>query len=305
MTNILSVRGLTKKFDSKTAVDGLSFDVPRGSLFAFIGQNGAGKSTTINILLGLLKRDGGEYVYEGMAGVAERKRQIGAAFQNNVFDDLMTVEENLTLYGRLYLPVSAVKSRCREIVERFGLDGFVKQRFGSLSGGQKRKAEIARALFMSPRLLFLDEPTTGLDPRARAEVWRIINEARRDSGMTVFLTTHYMEETSEADKIVIIHKGKSVAEGSPSELKARYSFDRLQITPINALLLEKQLGEYGVDYERAGGAYSARVEDTERSIELLYALRGNIRFYEAVKGSMDDVFLNAVGEQLREANAYV
>jgi multidrug/hemolysin transport system ATP-binding protein len=281
----------------------LSFDVPGGSLFAFLGQNGAGKSTTISILLGLLKCDGGEFVYEGLSDDAERKRQIGVVFQNNVFDDLMTVEENLALYGRLYLAASEVRTRCREVVGRFELDSFVRQRFGSLSGGQKRKAEIARALFMSPRLLFLDEPTTGLDPRTRAEVWRIIHEARQTSGMTVFLTTHYMEETAEADKVVIIHKGKRVAEGSPAELKAHYSFDRLQITPVDAVLLENQLTELGTGYERTADTYSVRMDAAEQSIELLYALRANIRFYEAVRGSMDDVFLNAVGEQLREADA--
>jgi multidrug/hemolysin transport system ATP-binding protein len=300
---MLTVRNLTKIFDGKTAVDNLTFNVPSGSLFAFLGQNGAGKSTTINVLLGLLRCDGGEFIYEGLAGGAERKRQIGAVFQNNVFDELMTVEENLMLYGHLYLAKSKIKPRYREVVERFGLGGFSGQRFGSLSGGQKRKAEIARALFMSPRLLFLDEPTTGLDPRTRAEVWQIIHDIRRDAGMTVFLTTHYMEETSTADKIVIIHKGRRVAEGSPAELKAQFSADRLHITPIDANLFEAQLIERGSAFERTADTYSVRMANAETSIELLYKLRKNIRFYEAAKGSMDDVFLNAVGEQLQEANA--
>jgi multidrug/hemolysin transport system ATP-binding protein len=302
MINILSVRELTKSFNGKTAVDGLSFDVPKGSLFAFLGQNGAGKSTTINILLGLLKYDGGSFEYTGLPSDDERKRQIGAVFQNNVFDDLMTVEENLELYGRLYLVGASVKTRCHEVVEMFGLGDFVKQRFGSLSGGQKRKAEIARALFMSPRLLFLDEPTTGLDPRTRAEVWGIIHSIRRNTGMTVFLTTHYMEETADADKVVIIHKGKLVAANSPAELKAEYSYDRLRLTPVDALLLETQLSERGAEFERTADTYSVRMDSAEQSIEMLYALKSNIRFYEAVKGSMDDVFLNAVGEQLREVN---
>jgi multidrug/hemolysin transport system ATP-binding protein len=302
MTNILSVRELTKRFNGKAAVDGLSFDVPSGSLFAFLGQNGAGKSTTINVLLGLLKCDGGSFEYTGLTDGEERKRQIGVVFQNNVFDDLMTVEENLTLYGKLYLAGTAVKTRRLEIIERFGLSAFVKQRFGSLSGGQKRKAEIARALFMSPRLLFLDEPTTGLDPRTRAEVWRIIHDIRRDVGMTVFLTTHYMEETADADKVVIIHKGKLVAEDSPAGLKAQYSYDRLRVTPIDAELLESQLTERGAAFECTADTYSVKMSGAESSIELLYALKSNIRSYEAVKGSMDDVFLNAVGERVQEAS---
>jgi multidrug/hemolysin transport system ATP-binding protein len=300
LASVLTVRGLEKSFDGVKAVDDLSFDVEEGALFAFLGQNGAGKSTTISILLGLLKADGGEIDYSG-GGYAAFKRNVGVVFQNNVFDELMSVEENLVLYGRMYLRGgAAVKARYGEILEMLSLGDCAKKRFKTLSGGQKRKAEIARALLNAPRLLFLDEPTAGLDPKTRAEVWKILCDLRRETDMTIFLTTHYMEETADADKVVIIHKGKLIAEGSPAELKSRYSYDRLLITPADGGLLEKQLSERGAGYTRTADTYNVPMKDAALSIELLYALRGNIRFYEAVKGSMDDVFLNAVGSRISD-----
>ena len=296
---VLTVENLSKAFDGKNAVDNLTFSVPDGSLFAFLGQNGAGKSTTINMLIGLLKKDGGNIVYDGSLNLAAFKNQIGVVFQNNVFDDLLTVEENLKLYGSLYMNGSkSVKARYDEIAALLSLNDFSKKRFKTLSGGQRRKAEIARALFTSPRLLFLDEPTTGLDPKTRAEVWNVLHSVRRATNMTVFLTTHYMEETSDADRVVIIHQGKLICEGSPAELKARYSHDRLLITPKNAAALEKTLNGKDLPFEKTADTYSVRLSDTGQSIGLLYALKDNIRFYEVKKGTMDDVFLNAVGEVL-------
>ncbi|MDR1272325.1 MAG: ABC transporter ATP-binding protein [Clostridiales Family XIII bacterium] len=301
--NILAVSGLAKAFSGVTAVDDLSFTVPRGSLFAFLGQNGAGKSTTINMLIGLLARDKGSVEYDGSTDFASFKNQIGVVFQNNVFDDLLSVEENLMLYGRLYMTgVAAARARYREIVELLSLGDYAKKRFRALSDGQKRKAEIARSLFMSPRLLFLDEPTTGLDPRTRTEVWEVMRRVRRDTDMTIFLTTHYMEETSEADKVVIIHKGAIVSEGSPAELKSKYSYDRLLLTPADPIALEAKLGAYGIAFEKTADTYAVRSKDTAKSIELLAALKGNLHSFEVVKGTMDDVFLNAVGENLTEGN---
>jgi len=298
---IITVENLSKSFNDKKAVDNLSFSVPKGSLFAFLGQNGAGKSTTINMLIGLVKKDGGSICYNGSEDLLSFKNQIGVVFQNNIFDDLLTVEENLLLYGSLYLSdQKTVRTRYKEIVSLLSLAEFEKKRFRTLSGGQKRKAEIARALFISPQVLFLDEPTTGLDPKTRAEVWNILHTIRRNTGMTVFLTTHYMEETADADQVVIIHRGVRVCEGSPAELKAKYSFDRILITPENAGQFEKQLGGKNILFEKTSDTYLLRMENTEQSIDLLYALKDNIRFYEVKMGSMDDVFLNAVGENIGE-----
>lgn len=296
---VITVEHLTKAFDGKKAVDDLSFTVPKGCLFAFLGQNGAGKSTTINMLIGLLKKDTGSIRYNGSDKLASFKEKIGVVFQNNIFDDLLTVQENLLLYGSLYLSDSAeVKARYTEIVELLELGDFTKKRFKTLSGGQKRKAEIARALFSSPEILFLDEPTTGLDPKTRAEVWEILHSIQKEKGITLFLTTHYMEETANADQVVIIHQGKKVCEGSPAELKAHYSFDRILITPEDEAQFETQLKTQQLDFEKTADTYTLRLKDTAQSIEFLHNMKDYIRYFEVKKGTMDDVFLNAVGEEI-------
>ena len=299
MEKILEVKDIHKIFGNVEAVKGISFRVETGGFFAFLGQNGAGKSTTINMILGMLKPSGGNVDYEAFGGFESFKQHIGVVFQNNVFDDAMSVKENLLLYGQLYLKdKAAVKRRYAVICERFALNEYANQRFKTLSGGQKRKAEIARAMFNSPKILFLDEPTTGLDPKTRAEVWALLHEIRHENGMAIFLTTHYMEETVDADNVVIIHKGKSVCEGSPAELKDRYSHDRLLITPCDAKALEADLAHQGLEFTKKTDIYEIKVRSAAQSIELLYALKNNVRFYESVKGSMDDVFLNAVGEEI-------
>ena len=297
MQNIIEVKNLTKIFGAKTVVDGIAFAVQRRSFFAFLGQNGAGKTTTINMIIGLLSRDGGEIVYDGSADFTAFKDKIGVVFQNNISDDLLTVEENLQTYGALYIKSPAkLKKRMAEVMTLLALDGFAKQRFKTLSGGQKRKVEIARALFMSPEILFLDEPTTGLDPKTRADIWNIIYKLKNERGMTIFLTTHYMEETAAADQVNIIDKGRIIAAGSPAELKDEYAFDRLLITPKDATTLERQLNEEKVRWEKTADTYTVRVGGAEESLSLLFRLKDNIRIFEAINGSMDDVFLNVVGE---------
>lgn len=304
MRDIIEVKNLKKNYGAKTVVNSISFAVAKQSLFAFLGQNGAGKTTTINMIIGLLERNGGEILYDGSADFSAYKMKIGVVFQNNILDDLLTVEENLLTYGSLYIKnPREVKKRLGEVSEMLSLGGFIKQRFKSLSGGQKRKAEIARALFMSPEILFLDEPTTGLDPKTRADVWSIINKLRTENGMTIFLTTHYMEETATADSVAIIDKGRIIATGSPAELKSQYTFDRLLITPENAGVLEQQLEASALTWQRTADTYMVKIADTRESIDLLHCTKENIRFYEVIKGSMDDVFLNVVGERINEGGA--
>jgi multidrug/hemolysin transport system ATP-binding protein len=297
--NILEVEGLTKSFGLNKAVDNVSFAVQSGSFFSFLGQNGAGKSTTINILIGLLSNDIGHVLYNEKQSIEEFKNQIGVVFQNNVFDDKLTVKENLQLYGTFYFSTrAAMLKRYEEITALLGLDDIVPKRFSMLSGGQKRKAEIARALLFQPQILFLDEPTTGLDPKTRLEVWRFLHEIRKETGMTLFLTTHYMDETADADKVVIIHNGKKMCEGSPSELKTHYSYDRLSMLPKNELEFEKKLKVLNQSFEKIADLYFIRINDTAESIELLSALKNDLRFYEVKKGTMDDVFLSVVGESI-------
>jgi len=296
---ILDIKNLTKLYGDFKAVDDLSFVVSQGNLFAFLGQNGAGKSTTINIIIGLLGKDSGKIKYGNNQSFNEFKSQIGVVFQNNIFDDLLTVEENLMLYGSLYTKdKNQLKMRYAEIIEIMGLTEYSKKKFKILSGGQKRKAEIARAIFFSPKILFLDEPTTGLDPKTRKEVWSILYRIQQETGMTVFLTTHYMEEAADADQVVIIHKGKMVCAGSPSELKAKFSSDSLIIVPKNEAVFETKLSQLHLNFNKIADKYYIIVDNTEHSIDLLGILKDFIKFYEVKKGSMEDVFLNVVGESI-------
>ena len=297
MAEILSVKNLSKSFGQLKAVDDLSFNVESGKLFAFLGQNGAGKSTTINMLIGTLERDGGEIVYAGDQTFTRFKEKIGVVFQNNILDNFLTVEENIKLYGRLYAENNErIKNRYEELAKLFEFKEFEKKKFKTLSGGQKRRVEVARALFNTPEILFLDEPTTGLDPKTRIDVWRVINKIRRDTGMTVFLTTHYMEETADADEVVIIHNGKKIAEGTPSLLKEKYSADKIKIVPKNEEKFVSLLGD--MPYTKIADQFEFLSKNADEEIEFLSKMKDQIKLFEVVKGSMDDVFLNAVGQTI-------
>ena len=300
MRNIIEVKGIKKSFGDKVVVNDISFSVDKGTLFAFLGQNGAGKTTTINMIIGLLNKECGEILYDGSIDFKGYKNKIGVVFQNNVLDDLLTVEENLLTHGALYIKShTELKKRFNEVVELLDIGAVIKQHFKTLSGGQKRKAEIARALFTSPEILFLDEPTTGLDPKTRAEVWNIINTLKKESGMTIFLTTHYMEETASADNVAVIDKGKIIAQGTPAELKAEYTFDKLMITPRNDELFNEQLGKFDIRAQKIADTYTIKIANVEDSIIMLYEIKDNIKYYEVIRGSMDDVFLNIVGEKVK------
>ncbi|MGI6529827.1 MAG: ATP-binding cassette domain-containing protein [Clostridia bacterium] len=299
MEYIIEVKKLTKSFSKKTVVDCISFFVEKGSLFAFLGQNGAGKTTTINMIIGLLSQEEGEILYQGSSDFKRFKNKIGVVFQNNILDDFLSVEENLLTYSALYHNTkSLAQEHYARVINLLSLDEVCKQQFRTLSGGQKRKAEIARALLTAPEILFLDEPTTGLDPKTRADVWAVIDNLKNVDGMTIFLTTHYMEETALADKVAIINKGKIVVTGSPLELKTEYSSDKLIITPYDAKTLESYLTKNELSYQRNSSTYTLEISNVSHSIDLLHSMKENIRFYEVTKGSMDDVFLNVVGEKL-------
>jgi multidrug/hemolysin transport system ATP-binding protein len=253
------------------------------------------------MLLGLINPDLGNIKYLGDLSLAEFKSKIGVVFQNNVSDDLLTPKEILLLFAKIVLTSeSQAEQRVDEIVEALKMTTFMNRQFKYLSGGEKRKTEIARALLGSPELLFLDEPTTGLDPKTRAEVWDLLNQIRTQNTMTIFLTTHYMEEVAEADQVVIIHQGQLIAQGSPAELKLNFSQDSLLLTPIDPVGLEKTLTNTGFDWVKVGDSYRVNSDSVSASINLLTSLRDNLKSFEVTRGDMDDVFLNAVGEQISE-----
>jgi multidrug/hemolysin transport system ATP-binding protein len=298
--NAITVNNLVKDYKEHRAVKGISFEVKEGELFAFLGENGAGKSTTINILSTILKKTSGEVkVFDNVLGEDDDKIRslIGIVFQNSVLDDKLTVKENLYTRGSYYgLTKKQTDERLAEFKEGFELDEIWNRRYDKLSGGQRRRVDIARALIHSPRILFLDEPTTGLDPKSRKIVWDHIDYLRREKKMTIFLTTHYMEETKDADNVVILDKGEIIAQGTPAELKTGYASSRLvwyaQESDENAGILK------GMDYTYDSDHYNVKFR--ESITDLLYEYKNKITDFEIIKGSMDDVFLNLTGREIAE-----
>ncbi|MFS7002452.1 ATP-binding cassette domain-containing protein [Carnobacterium maltaromaticum] len=295
MTNLINIQGLTKKYQQKEVVSSLDLKVEKGSLFAFLGPNGAGKSTTINMISTAIKPTFGSIFVDGLEVGKENskiRQKIGIVFQDNVLDDLLTVEENLLFWGKIYsLSKNELNKQLDFLENLLHLTDILKQRFRTLSGGQKRRAEIARAIIYRPLLLILDEPTTGLDPKTRVQVWKTITYLREKLGMTVFLTTHYMEEAAEADKIAVINHGELIALGTPNQLRNKYSRDSLNLykTSLEDLKIEcekRNLGyTEGIDFIRI------QVRDTDEALHLLNELNDLYQSFEVHKGNLDDVFL--------------
>ncbi|GIP49630.1 ABC transporter [Paenibacillus sp. J53TS2] len=304
MGNIIEVTGLKKSFGSLEAVKKVDFTVKEGSLFAFLGPNGAGKSTTIDIISTQLQPDAGEVIIDGYRLGQDDDRirsSIGIVFQDSLLDPLLTVEENLQIRGRFYgRSRSELQAAIEVAAETAGVFEFLKRPYGKLSGGQRRRADIARALIHTPKVLFLDEPTTGLDPQTRKRVWEMVLKLQREQGMTVFLTTHYMEEAAQADYITIIDHGEVLAQGTPLELKNRYASDMLRIKPADDGKLTALLEELGLAFERdAAGIYRIALNSTLEALGILDRCRDNIANLEIVNGTMDDVFINLTGTEVR------
>lgn len=296
MDAIIRVEHLVKSYGDIKAVNDISFLVKRGSLFAFLGPNGAGKSTTINVMTTLLDADSGVVYLNDKTDESYFRTKIGVVFQGNVLDDDLTVKENLFYRGALYLnDQKIVRQRYDELSKYLNLEEFENQRFKTLSGGQKRRAEIARALFSNPEILLLDEPTTGLDPETRQIVWKVIEDLQKNKNMTIFLTTHYMEEAANADHVVIINKGKVVAEGTPAQLKDTYSQDRLKIVPNDKVEMVTWLEKNKMEFRKVSDQYIIPVEDSKQAIGIIEEIKSNIRQFEMIQGTMDDVFLEVIG----------
>ena len=298
MENSIEIRNLYKSYGDVKAVQNLSFRVKKGELFAFLGLNGAGKSTTISILCGQLKKDGGMVEINGKSldeASEEIKREIGVVFQNSVLDKPLTVYDNLKTRACLYgMDGEAFENRLDELDELFSLKEVLKRPYGKLSGGQRRKVDVARALLHKPSILILDEPTTGLDPQTRNTVWQVLDGLRKKEGMTVFLTTHYMEEAADADYVIILDSGKIAAEGTPLQLKNKYAGDYISLYNVT----EGQVQALQKPYEKIRDGWKVSVADTKEATSLILENPQLFIDYEIVKGRMDDVFLAATGKQL-------
>lgn len=303
MKNIIEIKDLKKHFKEVKAVDGISFCVKEGQLFAFLGLNGAGKSTTINIICNLLEKDGGEVYIDGLSidgNMQKIKPRLGVVFQENSLDVRLSVYDNLKYRAGIYgLRGNDFKDRLNYLADRLQFADLLKRPFGKLSGGQQRRIDIARALMHSPKILILDEPTTGLDPNTRITVWEFLNELRKEIGLTILLTTHYMEEASEADYVVIIDSGKIVASDTPNNLKNQYAYDFIKIYEYSDKLKER-LTQDGVTYKEEGGYLLIEVKEIAKAKEILTAYAQYFDDFEVIKGRMDNVFLNVTGKQLKE-----
>lgn len=298
MKNIIEINSLNKNFGDVKAVQNLSFRVKEGELFAFLGVNGAGKSTTINIMCGQLPKDSGTVVIDGADAdydLEHIKRRLGVVFQNSVLDSALNVYDNLQSRAALYRLTGAdFKKRLSELANLLEFEDLLKRKVGKLSGGQRRRIDIARALLNRPKILILDEPTTGLDPQTRKNLWNVISDLQRNENMTVFLTTHYMEEAADADYVVILDSGKIVAEGTPLELKNTYTGDFITLYGIE----EETVKILGTEYEQIREAFRLSVPNTAKATELIIKYPDIFKDYEITKGKMDDVFLNVTGKKL-------
>ena len=299
------MENLVKRYatGSKNAVDGISFEVRAGELFCFLGVNGAGKSTTINIICTLVEKTSGEVHLSGFTlgkNDNEIRGSIGVVFQQSVLDDVLTVEENILLRAAFYgFDRGKAKKQLGEVAERLSMTGFLNQKYEKLSGGQRRKSDIARALMAEPKILFLDEPTTGLDPKSRIELWETIEDIRKESKMTVFLTTHYMEETDHADRVAIIDRGKIIAMDTPQRLKTEFSTDTLKLVVKEGRHSEMEKILNGrKPYRLVADTYHLNMKNGLDAIDFLPEVKPYLDSFEMEKGNMDSVFLNVVGRTM-------
>lgn len=300
--DIIEIKNLDKSFGNIHAVDNLSFKVKRGELFAFLGVNGAGKSTTISIMCGTLNKDNGKVIIDGKdidTQISSITKEIGVVFQNSVLDKVLTVKDNLISRASLYeIYGQEANKRIFELAELLDFKNLLNRTVGKLSGGQRRRIDVARALLHNPQILILDEPTTGLDPQTRKTLWSVIDNCRKKQNMTVFLTTHYMEEASDADYVVILDNGKISAEGTPLDLKNKYSGDFINIYNET----EENVKKLGVSYEKIRDFFRLEVKDTEEAKNLIIKYPKLFKDFEITKGKMDDVFLAVTGKKLVGGN---
>lgn len=294
--NVIEVNNLSKSYGNLKAVDNISFNVVEGELFAFLGVNGAGKSTTINMICNITKPDSGDIRICG-SGITskEAKEAIGVVFQGSVLDDRLTILENLKSRAAYYnLTKEYTNKRIQELIDLLDLNEIINKKYKNLSGGQRRRCDIARALIHNPKILFLDEPTTGLDPKSRIMVWSVIDNLRKNANLTVFLTTHYMEETKDANRVVIIDHGHILVNDTPIKLKEKYTSNYLKIYTDKNSEIEKRLNKF----EYKTNAYYIPFDSSKDVIDFIDNNKDLLTDFEVIKGDMDDVFLNVTGKEL-------
>lgn len=300
MKDIIEIKNLYKSYNKKLAVQDLSIKVKEGELYAFLGVNGAGKSTTINIMCNELKKDSGLVIIDGYNienDASMIKKEIGVVFQSSALDKKLSVYDNLKSRAALYdIKGKEFNERLDEIASILDFKDYIKKPLEKLSGGQKRRIDIARALFHHPKILILDEPTTGLDPMTRKLIWEVIDSLRKKEQLTVFLTTHYMEEASEADYVTIIDEGKIIAEGTPLDLKNKYVGDYVLLYNVK----EEDVKKLNLKYMAIRDGFKISVDNTKSASELIKNNPSLFIDYEVIKGKMDDVFLSVTGKRLGE-----
>jgi len=304
LEQIIQVENLSKSYGDVRAVKGISFFVEQGKLFAFLGPNGAGKSTTINMICTFLKPNAGSVTVNGYVLGKEDdgiRNSIGVVFQDGLLDNFLTVRENLCVRGSLYgLSGKALKNAVQNAISAVSIESFADRRYGKLSGGQRRRADIARALVTRPEILFLDEPTTGLDPHTRRAVWDTILNLQKTTGMTVFLTTHYMEEADGADYVIVIDDGKIAAKGTPTELCETYAQDKLLLHCADMDKVKAYLKEQKIEYTQVADNLIIGIGDSFEALPVVEGCREHLKGFEVTVGSMDDAFLGITGKELRE-----
>ncbi len=308
MENIIEVKNLTKYYGKTLAVDGIDFDVKKGEIFGFLGPNGAGKSTTINMLCTIIGKSDGE-LYVGGEDVTKKqdevRKKIGIVFQERTLDEKLTAGENLYIHGRLYhIPKKEISERIEKVLEVVGLSDKKKDLVSSFSGGMKRRLEIARGFMHYPRVLFLDEPTTGLDPQTRAHVWEYLLKLRKEHDMTIFLTTHYMDEAEICDRVAIIDQGKIVAYDTPQKLKGDLAARKVKFKASNRKdaieLIEKKFGNEIIKADGDFFEVLVKGKPTEFVVKFLKEYRGEFSHLEIIRPTLNDVFMNITGKDIRE-----
>lgn len=303
MDSIIVVKDFVKKYGDFTAVDQVSFAVERGSIFGFLGPNGAGKSTTINTLCTIINKTSGTLLIDGKdveRNQDEVRSVIGVVFQDSTLDSKMTVEENLKMHAHFYgLPKSLIKERIQFVLEIVDLSEWRKAMVSSLSGGMKRRVEIARSLMHEPKVLFLDEPTTGLDPQTRAHIWEYILKLQRENQLTIFLTTHYMDEAEICHQVAVMDHGQIIAFDEPQALKNKYTRDKAHITTRDERALEALLQQYQMNFKRNSGRFAVELGDLTGFMEIISEHRSAITDLEITKGTLNDVFLEITGKDIR------